>query len=106
MLISVALISCTKQNSYTNDTPTYLLYEFSVGEQVNVSHYEIETSTDGEVFKTAGILLASDKTEDLYSIKVDISKEFGVSPVIYSRIKSIDKDGKFDYSIISRNYNK
>jgi len=66
--------------------------------EINTSHFVVERSTDGTNFSEAGIVFAygtaTDKTN--YSFPDNISNI--TAPVIYYRLKSVDNDGKSQYS--------
>jgi Secretion system C-terminal sorting domain len=66
--------------------------------EINVSHFVIEKSTDGQNFSDAGMIFAygnaTDKTN--YSFSDNVSSV--QSGVIYYRIRSVDQDGKSQYS--------
>jgi hypothetical protein len=68
--------------------------------EINVSHFTIEKSLDGTNFSEAGMMFAygnsSDKTN--YSFSDNLANS--TSTVIYYRLKSVDIDGKFEYSEI------
>lgn len=97
---ALVLTSCKKEG-FTNSTKDYLKVEFSVGEQQSVNRYEVETSTDGANFSISAVILASINLEDSYSVKVDVTKLFKDHPLVFTRIKEVDIDGKFLYSFIS-----
>ena len=67
---------------------------WKVGDEINVSLYEVEKSKDGKSFTKAGELEAGGK--EVYSFT-----EYGL-PAAYYRIKSIDHDGKYTYSTVVR----
>ncbi len=68
--------------------------------ETNVSHFVIERSFDGKNFGDAGMVFAAGNTTETqhYSFTDNISSF--QSPVIYYRLRSVDIDGKFDYSDI------
>lgn len=68
---------------------------FSAEEEVNVDHYEIEISKDGSAYQNAKEL-AANKLID-YRYDFSLSGYIGVRQ-LFVRIKSVDKDGKFQYS--------
>jgi hypothetical protein len=47
---------------------------------------------------------ASDKATDTYTSKIDISRLTATSSVVYSRIKSVDKDGAISYTNVFTNH--
>lgn len=66
--------------------------------EVNVSHFEVEKSHDGNNYTTTGIVFATDKAEGLnqYSLTDQLNQQ--ETGVIYYRLRSVDKDGKFQLS--------
>lgn len=64
---------------------------WKVADEENVSHYEIEKSTNGRSFESIGSVAASGRTEYGYT-------DAQVPVKSYYRIKSVDNDGKFKYS--------
>jgi hypothetical protein len=69
---------------------------WDVTDEVDVLEYQVETSTDGRSFTTAGTVAAN--TKKLYSF---IDNNISTGTVFY-RIKSVDLDGRFKYSGIIR----
>ena len=68
--------------------------------ELNVSHYEIERSTDGERFVTVAQKPATGNNSDKASYGwLDMGANGGV---VYYRIKAVDLDGKLTYSSIVR----
>ena len=104
----LCITSCHQKEIFSSGTHDYITCDFSVGEQVNVNHYEIEVSVDaGHSFTdVAGVVLASEKLEDTYHIKADVTRFYKLTSVLYTRIKSVDSDGKVLYSSISHTSRK
>lgn len=71
--------------------------DISVGEQSNMSYYEIESSPDGKSYISVDKFNASDKVEDLYQHILSLDKVFQDNEKANIRIKMVDKDGKFEY---------
>ncbi len=75
------------------------ILEFSVGQQVNNSHFEIQHSKNGERFNTIGEIEGAGTTTK------EISYQYvHNSPIVrlnYYRIKQVDFDENFDYSNIA-----
>lgn len=101
--------SCKPNHDDLNDgRPSYLNYEFSVDDQVNVAQYEIEVSITGNTDKpedwtTGGMLLANvGGLTHKYNLQVEVTHWFKQANIIYSRIKSVDLDGKVQYSAIQK----
>lgn len=100
--------SCTpNKDEIISNQNSYLNYEFSVDDQINVKQYEIEVSLTGNVEKsedwTTGFILMA-QTGGLshnYTAQVDVTHWFKESKIIYSRIKSVDNDGKIQYSKVT-----
>ncbi len=70
---------------------------WSVGEEINLSKYELEISNDGINFRKAGEQIALHNSQ--YSLKYDL-KESERSNLLFLRIKSINSDATFKYSSI------
>ena len=89
--IPVTLISFAgKNNGNTN------LLTWTVNNEQDLSRYELERSTDGVRFITAGNITATNSSN--YSFTDNISAIN--ASVYYYRLKSIDKDGNFKYSAV------
>lgn len=105
----LSFVSCTPDHDqFDGFDGTALSYEFSVADQVNVNRFEIEISITGNVngeWTTGGMLLPVEQglIHD-YALKVDVTDWFKDHSVIYSRIKTVDKDGKLTYSSIQTTY--
>ncbi|HVZ55432.1 MAG TPA: T9SS type A sorting domain-containing protein [Chitinophagaceae bacterium] len=65
--------------------------------EVNVDHYEVERSTDGVHFSSIGSVAANNRTELSNYTLTDAAPVSGSS---FYRIKNVDIDGKFSYSVI------
>ena len=67
--------------------------------ELSTDHFAIERSVDGRNFSTVGSLKASGNTSSAvnYAIADNVSS---LSGTIYYRLKSIDKNGKFNYSAV------
>lgn len=64
----------------------------------NVSHFEIEKSTDGSKFYRIGSEPAHNQLQNLYSFKDN--ENTGTDTKVYYRIRQVDKDGRATYSSI------
>ncbi len=65
-------------------------------------HFEVERSFDQTNFSTAAIILGAQSENGIsnqYSFK-DGAAELASHPVIYYRLKQVDVDGKFTYSVV------
>lgn len=71
-----------------------VLLKWDVAEEVNVKEYQVERSSNGGTFTTAGTVSAQNKP--VYSFK-EISKDNGT---VFYRVKSVDFDGRSKYSSI------
>lgn len=71
---------------------------WTTASEINVSHFAVERSTDGVNFSDAGVVFAyggmSEKAD--YSFSDDLSRIS--AQVIYYRLRSVDNDGKTEYS--------
>lgn len=100
LILLVGLFSCTKEMQTNNIYE--IEYEIPVYEQESVSHYEIQVSNDGINFTSSiTTIFANTETEFVYKARVDVTRYF-TGEILYSRIKAIDIDGKFDYSPVLR----
>jgi len=77
------------------NTDCSLNISFTAENEINVSHFDIETSKDGSLYTTAAKLMASNRLR--YSKELSISPAIAAS-ILYIRIKSVDRDGTFKYS--------
>ncbi len=68
--------------------------------EINVSHFEVERSTDGINFSEAAMVFAYGNTTETktYSVANDISDV--KTGIVYYRLRSVDIDGKSQYSQI------
>lgn len=66
----------------------------------NLSHFELERSTDGKTFKQVGLVFGVGNSDykSNYSFKNNISELSAT--IIYYRLKLVDQDGSFGYSDI------
>ena len=93
-LLPVSWLSFTAQNINKS-----VQLQWKVNQQINNDHYEVEKSTDGNNFNSIGSL-ANQHTgyEQTYNF-TDFSPASGYN---YYRIKQVDKDGKFSYSVVRK----
>lgn len=68
---------------------------WNVKSQQNLNRYEVEVSKDGSTFNKVAEVLARNQENYNYSILLIESLK---APVLYFRIKSVDKDSRFEYS--------
>ena len=102
--LKVALSACSnvipvKWLSFTAQPKNnQVALQWKVANELNVSHYEVEYSTDGTSFAKIYSLPATSSTaaEKVY----DQIHTFPIIGNNYYRIKQLDKDGKFSYSTI------
>ena len=62
--------------------------------EINVKHYVVERSKDGQRYVNIGILAATNRSENDYHF-TDVSTPSGTS---FYRLKMVDKDGRHSYS--------
>lgn len=94
ILSALVFTSCSK-NEQLDVKKDNIELNLQVGEQVSVDRYEIEGSNTGSDFKVINSFKASTKTEDSYQFTF-------TSNYKYLRIKSVDIDGKFSYSSVTK----
>lgn len=98
----VVLVSCTKDKTIQKPTEEYSIKaEFSVATQENMSHYIVEVSTNGTTWTDAGMVMASDKASDNYTINIEVTRFLGDSKTLFVRTKGIDRDGHIDYTNVA-----
>jgi 1,4-alpha-glucan branching enzyme len=66
---------------------------WNVANELNLSHYELEKSTDGQNFSFVAKINADGRKNYSYT-----DDDVENSPVNYYRLKSVDMDGNFNYS--------
>ena len=88
-------LSFTAQNCNKNS----VCLNWKTANEQNVSHFEIERSADGIVFKNVGTKEANNQSANSYASVDDISALQNSRQIFY-RIKQIDADGKFSYSSV------
>ncbi len=84
-------------NPYTN----YNQLNWQTTNEVNVKQFEVEYSTDGIIFTTAGIIPAKNEARSAYSFRHTIQNN-----LLYYRLKMVHGNGKIDYSGILALKNK
>lgn len=102
LLFVMILTSCNKKA--TTSISNTLEVTFNVEEQENVDAYVIQVSQDGKSFTDKAVIFTDPDIKRLnwtYKGNVDVSMYKGA---IYSRVKSVDRDGKFLYSQIMVNH--
>jgi hypothetical protein len=68
---------------------------FGAEREINVNKYEIEISKDGILFNKLGEMNAGNLTHYSYNFNIN---SYIATKYLYYRIKSIDLDGRFQYS--------
>jgi Secretion system C-terminal sorting domain len=72
-------------------------------EDINTNRYEIERSIDGKAFEKIQTLLPlnNGNASNVYTITdINVNTIKNVGLIIYYRIKQVDNDGRFEYSVI------
>ncbi|MEO7265737.1 MAG: hypothetical protein ABIW38_12520 [Ferruginibacter sp.] len=75
-----------------------VVLRWSVAQEINNDHYEIERSTDGINFYPIGLQPSTGSVLVKTYDKLDLNIKSLNSDIIYYRIKQVDIDGKFSYS--------
>jgi hypothetical protein len=81
-----------------------VLFDWATATEVNNERFEIEHSTDNQIFSLVGTVAGKGTSYEKNSYKlVDYYPNIGIN---YYRLKQIDYDGKYDYSeiVYVRNY--
>ncbi len=71
-----------------------LMLSWHVANEINLKQYEVEYSTSGNSFTSAGIVLANKQSAYNFTIHSNIVQQY------YFRLKLIETDGSFSYSNI------
>jgi len=66
--------------------------------ELNVSHFEVERSTDGINFTEAGVVFAYGNSTDTKNYAYPDNISGVTSPAVYYRLRAVDMDGKDHYS--------
>jgi len=74
--------------------------KWTTAAELNVSHFTVEKSLDGINFTDAGIVFASGNTMDAMNYNFSDNLSATTAPVVYYRLRTVDIDGKTDYSAI------
>jgi protocatechuate 3,4-dioxygenase beta subunit len=90
-LLPVPMYSFTAQPQGSN-----VLLSWQVGQELNLQGYDVEFSTDGRNWSTVGNVAAAGRSGYQFVHTAPVS---GFN---YYRIKSVDKDAKFQYSEVRR----
>ncbi len=69
--------------------------EWKTATEINVSHFEIETSTDGTNYRNIGIVEAAGNSTEVMHYQFSYEN---LQRVNYFRLKIIDQDGSYEYS--------
>jgi 1,4-alpha-glucan branching enzyme len=91
VLIPVKLISFNGKNNGNHN-----LLSWKVANEQNLDRYELERSTDGHVFSKVADITARGNSEYSYSDDISLVS----ATVFYYRLKSIDLDGNYKYSVV------
>ncbi len=93
-LLPVDLISFTAENKTTS-----VLLTWEAEKEINLQSYVVERSTDGTNFIATGTVTAAGSTIPVTYRYNDNLSAINAS-VLYYRLRIVDKDGKFKYSVI------
>ena len=72
--------------------------QWMVTNQINNDHYEVERSTNGVNFTNIGSALSNNSSQA--TITYNFIDKQPISGTIFYRIKQVDKDGRYSYSIV------
>ncbi len=89
--VKVSEFYVTKRNDVAELT-------WSQTSDASVSHFTIEKSVDGSNFKEAGIVFALNNSNPTNEYRFNDAINNLQSSVLYYRIRSVNKEGKFEYS--------
>jgi len=91
--LPVTVMSFTAKREGQNN-----ILQWSTTQEVNIARFEIERSTDGRMYTSLGEIHAG-------SSNYTFTDKKPAKAINYYRLKMIDKDGKFEYSVIRTLHN-
>jgi SdrD B-like domain/Secretion system C-terminal sorting domain len=94
--LPLTLISFTAQLNNNNQADL----KWTTVDEVNVSHFVIEKSTDGVSFFGAGTVFAKGNTAEITKYSMQDNINVGQASLFYYRLRSVDADGKSELSAI------
>ncbi len=96
MIDSALPLDWLQFNAVVKDT--YVLLEWTTGNEINTSYFDIEGSRDGITFSVLGQLAANNRSTNSYQYRHD---DPGSGTWFY-RLKQVDDDRKYTYSQVIR----
>ena len=94
-ILPVTWLSFTAQKTYNN----IVNLAWTIANEVNNDHYEVERSNDGVNFSGIGTV-ASLNNNSQTVLSYSYADKQAISGIVYYRIKQVDKDGKHSYSSV------
>jgi fimbrial isopeptide formation D2 family protein len=91
VVLPVKVLSFTARRDGANN-----LVEWSTSNEINVDQFEVQASTDGRNFSTLGKVHAAGNS------KYKLAHNLPAKATNYYRLKIIDKDGKFEYTVVRK----
>jgi putative lipoic acid-binding regulatory protein len=79
-----------------------VMNKWQTANETNVSHYQIQRSTNSGNFETIGTVAAKNFASNEYSFVDELKVKDQLHKTLYYRIVGVDKDGKKTYSIIKQ----
>jgi len=95
LALPLKLVSFTAQKTGA----AQITLDWSSDNEINTSHFIIEKSTDGALFKQEGNVTAHGTGENEYQYTTGMMDNI---PVYFYRLQMVDQDGRFQYSNILR----
>jgi glycosidase len=93
-ILPVTWLSFTAEKALNN----VVNLQWMVTNQLNNDHYQVERSTNGVSFTNIGSVASNNNTQG--TITYSFIDKQPIAGTIYYRIKQVDKDGKYSYSIV------
>lgn len=75
-----------------------VLLHWKTANEINTSHFIIQRSIDGAIFKAAGSIPANEPSGNYYYTDQLLPQDLTTHTTLYYRVKEIDQDGKAVYS--------
>lgn len=96
--LATSVLPITLESFEVSRRKDYVQLEWSTADEINNSHFDIERSQDGSIFKRIGTKKGADNSNALQSY--NSTDELPNNGRNYYRLKQVDFDGRYTYSDI------
>lgn len=105
LALFIQVIAFSQVSSFTgklNNNNNRIDLKWATSSEKNVSHFEIEKSTDGKNYSQVGIVFAYGNTSEAMNYPFfDKNITAGQAGMIYYRIRAVDNNGKDELSAVA-----